>query len=294
MSQQTYPVACACGTVHQCPAGYAGSRFMCSCGKVVEVPMLSALRTQVPQEKVTPASGSPWREANSVAAIHALARAAQLPVECECVRCGRPTSEVVTLLVECEKPEARAAVSIVVTIVLFVLFRGIGLVLSHLLASRMGGTQMVGDYIAFDLPVRVCGECKEQLADPDQARQALLATPLYARLLSQYPNTVIVESSLAPGQRMPNPHRRRKNRRLCMWLVGAWAGIAFFLTLLIITAEQLSAHGASGGEAQSHRRWILAAVAVAGIGGGVLTGWGMAKIAGSIYRHFYPDVPKQD
>lgn len=230
---------------------------------------------------------------NPVATVHALARAGQLPVECECVRCGQPTSEVVRLLVECEKPEVRSAVPVVVTIMLFVLFRGIGLLFSRLLASRMG-TQTVGDYIAFDLPVRVCGECKELLADPDQARAALLATPLYASLLRQYPNAVIVESSLAPGRRMPNPHRRRKNRRLIMWLVGVWVCLASFFTVLIITAEQLPVSGVSGGEAQSRRLWILAAVAVAALGGGILTGWGMAKIVGNVHRHFRPDVPKQD
>ncbi len=44
MSQQTYPVACACGKVHQVPAGYAGTQMQCPCGVVIAVPSLSELR----------------------------------------------------------------------------------------------------------------------------------------------------------------------------------------------------------------------------------------------------------
>ncbi len=53
MSQQTYPVICDCGKVHEVTGGQAGSSFPCGCGKTVEVPTLGTLKRSVGQSAVS-------------------------------------------------------------------------------------------------------------------------------------------------------------------------------------------------------------------------------------------------
>jgi hypothetical protein len=101
----------------------------------------------------------------------------------------------------------------------------------------------------------------------------------------------VLESSAWPGERLPNPHRRRHNRRLMSLIVGWWCGFAFFITVMAVFLQYgpLPQNDRGGG---LRLLWIAGA-AVVSLAGGVLVGVGMSRVARGIHRHFRPEEPKE-
>lgn len=278
MSQQTYPVKCGCGKVHQCPAGYAGTRFACPCGKAVEVPTLSVLRTTVIEGETSPETE-----------VAARGRLGQLPLEDECVNCGRETDRAVAVLVECERPKSSiSVVSLIAGSLLFALCGWLGLILWFVF-GRVRMRDVTGEYVAYELPVRVCGDCGSELTTSGAAMRAVTLTPLYARLVAQHPNAFAITCSAAPGVVFANPYRTRRRRRRLMWMAGIASGVVVFVSSLWAAVDYVVP--VLPGVDNSTRTLARVAVGVVALGGGVLAGWGVARVFGRLHRHLFPDEP---
>ncbi len=177
MSQQTYPVACACGTVHDVTGGQAGSSFPCGCGQAVEVPTLGALKRSVGESSVS----ADWE------IEHRLADGS-LPDEDECVLCDLPTADTLPVSVVCERSEVRSDIKW-----WYWLFLPLGLwfVIGMLVAKLNDRKRQLGRDVAFRLPVRVCESCRPKVRTAEEARDALQQSELYARLLAKYPHAAV-------------------------------------------------------------------------------------------------------
>lgn len=278
MSQQTYPVKCECGKVHQCPAGYAGTRFACPCGKTVEVPTLSVLRTTVIEGETSPETE-----------VAARGRLGQLPLEEECVNCGRETDRVESVVLECERPTSGFPVAaIVLGFVLFACLGWMGVLLWYVF-GRIRLRDVTGEYVAYELPVRVCGECGGELTTSAASMRAVLFTPLYARLVAKHPNAFVITCSGAPGVVFANPYRTRRRRRRLMWLAGIASGVLVFAMSLWAAVDHLVP--VLPGVDRATRPLAKVAVGVIALGGGVLAGWGVSLVVGRLHRHLFPDEP---
>lgn len=281
MSQQTYPVKCECGVIHQCPAGYAGSKFGCPCGKVVEVPVLSVLRTTVIEGETSPE-----------AEVMARGRLGQLPMETECVNCGRESDAVESVLVECERPkDSMSGLTFLLGLLFFSCFGWLGVGL-WLLFGRITMRDVVGEYVAYDLPVRVCGDCGVELTTSGQAMRAVTLTPLYARLLAKHPTAYAITCTAVPGVQFANPHRTRRRRRRLMWLSGIASGALVSVTSFWMCVELLIP--SLPGMDHSTRSLAGVAAGVVALGGGVLSGWSLAGVVSRAHRRLFPDEPPAD
>jgi hypothetical protein len=177
VSQQTYPVKCECGVVHQCPAGYAGSRFACKCGKQVEVPVLSELRASMGERALTPE-----------VEIAALMAAKTLPVEPDCCLCGCETSDTLMLLAVCETPESPSVAGKVAKSGCLIPFIGLwGWVALAISLRDASNAAPIGRRVEVRFPLRMCAECAAEVASWDVIRDVMNRTPIYRRLLKRYP-----------------------------------------------------------------------------------------------------------
>lgn len=177
MSQQTYPVECECGKVHRCPAGYAGSRFACPCGKTVEVPVLSRLRAAKGQ-----AALSPELEIQTLNTQNAL------PVERDCCLCGCDTTDTLMLLAICETPEAPSMAGRVAKSGCLFPFLGLWGWIALAIALRdTSNAGPIGRRVEVRFPLRMCQSCAAEVSSWDVIREAMKRTPVYRRLLRKYP-----------------------------------------------------------------------------------------------------------
>lgn len=177
MSQQTYPVTCECGTVHDVTGGQAGSAFPCGCGKTVEVPTLGALKRSVGESAVSADLEIEYRLAEK-----------SLPVEDECVLCDLPTADTLPVSVVCERSEVKSDVKWWYWVFLPL---GVWFVIGMLVAKLNDRKRQLGRDVSFRLPVRVCEDCRPKVRTVADARDALRRSPLYARLLAKYPHAAI-------------------------------------------------------------------------------------------------------
>jgi hypothetical protein len=182
MTQQTYPVACECGVVHQCPAGYAGSRFACKCGKRVEVPVLSELRAGAGQAVLSPD-----------AEIPALMAAKALPEEEDCCLCGCRTPDTLMLLATCEMPEAPSAVGQIAKsgCLLAPVLGFWGILIAAVRLQQISKAEATGRQVQLRFPLRMCQACAAEVSSWDVVRRAMRRTPVYARLLDKYPECAL-------------------------------------------------------------------------------------------------------
>ena len=171
MAQQTYPVPCGCGNVVEVPLAAAGTTVPCRCGEGVEVPSLARLKASVGQEAVS-----------ADFELEQLIGAGRLPLEHDCVECGRRTGHTVTVVVECERKVEAKDVSRGQRWVMFLLFGWLGYFLVRQTYRPGHGKDLI-----FRLPVRLCEPCSGLLTSRPSILDAFRRTPVYARLLEKYP-----------------------------------------------------------------------------------------------------------
>lgn len=181
MRQQTYPVACECGKEQAVTGGQAGSSLPCACGRTMEVPSLGALKRSVGQASISA----------DLEIKHRLAEGS-LPLEDDCVLCGAATRNVVMTRVVCEQAEKRDRIPWWYWLLIPI---GLWVAVLVLVAYARGESRTLGRDVTFRLPVRVCDECDPGVWTLDAAREALLRSPLYARLLGKYPHAQVLPSA---------------------------------------------------------------------------------------------------
>ncbi len=110
-----------------------------------------------------------------------------LPLESTCDECGKPTNQVVSVYVECSRVTIvppRSRTNLLMTALLwpvvafFLYYWG-----QQRRLARERGTDRI-----YRLPVRICDACLER---KEELPKLLAHTPLYARLLSKYPQAKI-------------------------------------------------------------------------------------------------------
>jgi hypothetical protein len=282
VSQQTYPVACACGKVHQCPAGYAGSKFACPCGKVVVVPGLAELRQLALQQGVPAEHELELRIRNQ-----------SLPVETECVLCVTPTKTAVMIGIICIPLPMRPTpgwwkwVLVALWLMLFVAYQATFLLLIVLVTfvsvpiflwRRSHQKPMLGKW--FTVPVRVCTECVPRLDTRGGLSEAVNATRLYRRLLEGYPEAQLLRPGWVIGTRLITPQSRQWERGQASGWAVVLSSVAVFASLKF-GVEPWLAQTPIGG-------WNVGTLIIAGAVS-LLAGLGVGRAVGGLHRHFRPD-----
>lgn len=185
----TYPVQCECGSVHQVAATQAGDRFACSCGQMVDVPSLSALKARVGQAAMS-----------AEVRIEQLLGQGRLPLESKCVVCHATTKHVRHCWTTFERAKVDQAFGWALSAWTY-----LSLFFGTVVFWRRKVERIEGRDRRFHLPIRCCANCVDQLVEPSRLREAMLDVPLYAELLARYPEaTLSLDCGLANVARKPD------------------------------------------------------------------------------------------
>lgn len=179
-----YQISCQCGDAVRVTEAAAGSRTPCRCGRMIEVPSLRELRRQ---------SGSPQKAIPPEMEVETLLLAGRLPEEKDCVLCGTTTDHYVRCRTECEKAEVKEEPWPWWLWVLVLLTCGVLVPLGAvvvLAGTKRQATEHGKDRV-YDLPLRICNECQQQLTDEDEVKDAMWESPAYRRLLKKYPDAKV-------------------------------------------------------------------------------------------------------
>lgn len=183
MSSQ-YSVQCDCGASHPVSAMQAGATIACSCGRSVDVPMLSSLRRSAGETPIP---------LNTVERIRAMIQNGELPQGDICPYSGRPANETLLLRVECERVWMRGGGSTDFgKMFAFVFLLGwLGLLLAW---RKMQPLEERGRDTAINVPVRISTDARGRILRlrRQRALKALLCkTPIYAALLREFPGATV-------------------------------------------------------------------------------------------------------
>ena len=168
-------VTCECGSRLAVSPSMAGQVAVCTCGKSVQVPRLSELRRAV---------GLDAFEVSISDRLHAMSRDGRLPVERECVACGKPTQERLECSVECERPYAKGPSFWKSFFVML-----LGPIWAMAAMKRdYDATEVHGNELVIRTPIRICRSCFESGSfSKRRCVELLRKTGHYARLLDAYP-----------------------------------------------------------------------------------------------------------
>ena len=174
MGTAQYRVRCSCGLELPVATSAAGGEATCHCGKTVKVPRLSELKRQAGEA----AFDVPARDRIRHLLLHG-----GLPPDPICRFTQRTTSDVVHITVVCEVPRTSGGFNW-----WWLLVIGLYSLPLYFLASRQE-PEVVGNETVFRLPVPVAADRQAQVRDfsESQLYQLLGTVPLYAQLLSEYP-----------------------------------------------------------------------------------------------------------
>jgi hypothetical protein len=175
---------CKCGEVHTVHHLSAGRELACRCGRSLQIPLLSQMRSM---------SGSEELQLSPALEIEQLLLAGALSKTTHCVDCGLETDHGVEIVVECERAQtehARSWPTMIFNLLTFPVFVIGGLLIFRFPGSRQPPTEKGTDRI-YTLPVKICGSCAAQIRGPKEAKRVLGLVPVYARLLKKYPEAKV-------------------------------------------------------------------------------------------------------
>ncbi len=182
-----YRISCQCGKAVTVPETSAGTNIPCHCGRTIVVPSLRELRRQ---------SGSRQEAVPPEMEIEALLLAGRLPEEHYCIVCGTNTDHFVNYRAECERAQVKndgwPRWKWLLVFLTLGLLAVAGVVFSRqLFAEARGQTIERGKDRIFDLPLRICDQCRQHLTNEDDVKDAMWEVPVYRRLLEKYPDTKV-------------------------------------------------------------------------------------------------------
>ena len=120
--------------------------------------------------------------------VEALLLAARLPEEDDCVLCGTTTDHYICCRTECERAQVKDDRPWWVWLLAFVTFGVLG---AAVVAASKGQTTEHGKDRVYDLPLRICDQCRQQLTHEDEIKDAMWEVPIYRRLLERYPDAKV-------------------------------------------------------------------------------------------------------
>jgi hypothetical protein len=175
-----YHVSCQCGKRIPVKTEEAGTTIRCDCGRSVQVPSLSKLRTT---------SGLDAYESGAIDTIKRMLAEGALPWGETCAESGRPTKDLIQLVVQCERlhvPQDRYKLALLAVLIF-------GWV-AALLAFGGKDREARGRDTSIRIPLRLDREYQDRLArwaSQRRLRRLLRTVPVYARLLDEYPRATI-------------------------------------------------------------------------------------------------------
>ncbi len=192
-SQLRVNLRCDCGRSVAARSLDAGSRLPCSCGKLVDVPLLSKLRQL---------AGKDTYITNPAEAIRKMLQDGASPAGRDCVVCGASSAVPYACCAACESRQLKGGsgredndiVRPLLAVLNWVLFGWVIAIVGHTLISRRRGpaeTETVGHEVQVEFPLPVCGSCSATsggVTNPKVARRLMELVPLYQELLRYYPD----------------------------------------------------------------------------------------------------------
>jgi hypothetical protein len=175
-----YQVHCECKKSITVSGSDAGASVRCPCGKMVEVPPLHKLR------KADGGASVPI-----LVQVRTQLAAGQLPGTRDCASCGKPNAGTIRVAVACEHEagstdrSSAEKLGCVLSLILFGWFFALAAFLG------MKRVRKQAPDVAAVVPLPVCEACQPKLQTPDAIRHALGAIPVYAALLSHYPQAQV-------------------------------------------------------------------------------------------------------
>jgi hypothetical protein len=176
-----YHVICPCGKQLPVQTDDAGTTIRCQCGQSVAVPSLSKLRTM---------AGFGAYESSAVETIQRMLDEGTLPGGQTCAKSGRPTQDVLPFEVQLEPDDGWRdrmgfwlAVAYLAGPLLTILF----VIMGKQIAARHPENVVT-------IPLRIDRKFHRGLAwwgTQWKLRRLLSTTPVYARLLEEYPRAII-------------------------------------------------------------------------------------------------------
>ena len=185
----TYPLKCECGKTHRVDGTLAGSKLACACGREIQIPSLSRLKSSVGEAALS-----------AEVRIEQMIQLGILPEEKRCLICGLYTEDVQHVWAVCERLEVKEPVgkSLWLQALLIILFGLFFYVFILLLLFRREDESVHGRDVRLRLPLRVCRECAPDLESLETLREVIFKVPHYEELLDKYPHA---ELSIAQARR---------------------------------------------------------------------------------------------
>src|SRR5262245_55808052 len=174
-----YSIRCQCGNQLEVTAGQAGSQVACPCGKTIDVPRLSELRSQ--------AGESAGGASPELVILYTYANDNRPVGGDECVNCGTATTNRLACSIEYERPWLKGERSLISWLVAVLIFGIYAIIYSMI---RRGET-VVGDQKIFRLVVTICPTCEKGGLTPRDLRNILCNEPQFQRLFEKYPSAKI-------------------------------------------------------------------------------------------------------
>jgi hypothetical protein len=179
-----YRIPCQCGDDVTVAETLAGTKIPCHCGRMVAIPSLRELRRL---------SGSHQEEIQPEMEVESLLLANRLPEEDCCILCGAATDHSICCRTECEKAQVKTDRWPWWVWLLVLLTCGAILAFGMIvvLAGTKGQTTEHGKDRTYDLPLRICADCRQQLTNELEIKDAMWEVPAYQRLLEKYPDAKV-------------------------------------------------------------------------------------------------------
>ncbi|PHS03240.1 MAG: hypothetical protein COA78_18705 [Blastopirellula sp.] len=180
-----YSLACECGNQIEVSAAQAGSEVTCTCGQVVNVPMLSALRKT---------AGKAAYESNTMDTINRMVQEGELPWGDTCAVSGYPTTDSCQLFVLCESKWLKGSSMGDWFILFFQLLILPVVICLDLFVDSDKASQSHGHDRGVYVPIIARTEHHAELKkmrNQAKLQEILRTVPIYAKLLDEFPNARI-------------------------------------------------------------------------------------------------------
>lgn len=179
----SYSVACECGINYPVSLTDAGLPIDCTCGRSFYVPSLAKLRASAGESPVP---------LNTIETIQAMVHQGSLPTGETCPYSGEPANETVVFRVQCEAPWLGVrGPTFLQRFLLSLIFGGFWRLF---LALNSEDTTECGRDTSVDVPLLISGNYRGkviQLRNQSKLKAMLSKTPIYAKLLKEFPEATV-------------------------------------------------------------------------------------------------------
>ena len=176
-------VTCECGIVYPVSLTDAGLPIDCKCGKSFYIPSLSKLRESVGESPIP---------LNTVETIQAMIHNGSLPSRDDCPYSSRPANETVFFRVQCEVPwSGESKPTHLQKVLLTMIFGWFGNLFIFLKSQE---TMECGRDTSIEVPLQISSDFRDKILrirNQSKLKALLSKTPIYARLLKEFPDATI-------------------------------------------------------------------------------------------------------